>query len=502
MVAVLLAVGLLRWGSLRPGPPGVVVAPRCGARCVAVATGVVDGSQIHDVVRPLAAPLAFVLVAVPLAASLDHVGVFHELAAFAARSRHVVGALWILAALVVALLNLDAAVVLLTPLYIRTALLVDVDPVALAFQPVLLASLASGVLVVSNLTNLLAASHLSLQNTDFLRHLALPSLAASAVGWFAYRRGLSDPASGCDGRAPVDRRALVVGLGAIALFLVCLLGGEPFGVPAWAAALATEVVLIGFTRRLPWRQAPVGTVVAAARSPCWPQASRPSCPTRSRAWATAGSEASPPAWCPRNVLNNLPAVLVGLTHVSTPAGCGRCCSASTSGRSSCSPARWPACSGRRAPGGPGSRSTPGATRRSGLGRPAGDGGGAWSADPGLTPGHDFVSGSNRHPEWRENGGRCTAAVRFDLHIPQSRSLKAKRAAIRPIVDGLRHRFRVSVAEVDHHDQWQRAAIAVAVVAGSDSQLREVLASIERFVVAAADIELLDVETAWLESERA
>jgi hypothetical protein len=30
----------------------------------------------------------------------------------------------------------------------------------------------------------------------------------------------------------------------------------------------------------------------------------------------------------------------------------------------------------------------------------------------------------------------------------------------------------------------------------------VLATIERFVVAAPDIELLDVETAWLESERA
>ena len=68
-----------------------------------------------------------------------------------------------------------------------------------------------------------------------------------------------------------------------------------------------------------------------------------------------------------------------------------------------------------------------------------------------------------------------AAVRFDLHIPQSRSLKVKRAAIRPIVDGLRHRFRVSVAEVDYQDQWQRTAIAVAVVANTDTQLREILA---------------------------
>jgi uncharacterized protein YlxP (DUF503 family) len=91
-----------------------------------------------------------------------------------------------------------------------------------------------------------------------------------------------------------------------------------------------------------------------------------------------------------------------------------------------------------------------------------------------------------------------AAVCFDLHVPESRSLKSKRAVVRPIVEGLRHRFRVSVAEVDHHDQWQRAAIAVAVVAESDGRLRQVLESVERFVAGAADIELLNAETVWLE----
>jgi uncharacterized protein YlxP (DUF503 family) len=90
-----------------------------------------------------------------------------------------------------------------------------------------------------------------------------------------------------------------------------------------------------------------------------------------------------------------------------------------------------------------------------------------------------------------------AAVEFDLRVRGSRSLKEKRAAIRPIVDGLRHRFRVSVAEVDHQDQWQRAGIAVAVVAESDGRLREMLAAVERFVVGAPDVELLDVETAEL-----
>ena len=94
-----------------------------------------------------------------------------------------------------------------------------------------------------------------------------------------------------------------------------------------------------------------------------------------------------------------------------------------------------------------------------------------------------------------------AAVCFDLHVPASRSLKAKRAAVRPIVDGLRHKYRLSVAEVDHHDQWQRATIAVAVVAESDGRLHEVLDAVERFVAGRPDVELLDVSTAYLDPDR-
>jgi uncharacterized protein YlxP (DUF503 family) len=93
-----------------------------------------------------------------------------------------------------------------------------------------------------------------------------------------------------------------------------------------------------------------------------------------------------------------------------------------------------------------------------------------------------------------------AARVFDLHVPQSRSLKAKRAAIRPITDGLRHRFRISVAEVGYHDQWQRSDVAVAVVAESEHRALELLDAAERFVSAAPDVEVIGVRTAWLETE--
>lgn len=93
-----------------------------------------------------------------------------------------------------------------------------------------------------------------------------------------------------------------------------------------------------------------------------------------------------------------------------------------------------------------------------------------------------------------------AATRFDLHVPQSRSLKAKRKAIRPITDGLRQKYRVSVAEVGCHDQWQRAQIGVAAVADTMSRLDDILAKCERFVFAAPDIEVLSVDTDYLDSD--
>ena len=93
-----------------------------------------------------------------------------------------------------------------------------------------------------------------------------------------------------------------------------------------------------------------------------------------------------------------------------------------------------------------------------------------------------------------------AAIRFDLHVPESRSLKVKRAAVRPIVDGLRHRFHCSVAETGYQEQWQRAEIALALVSGTDGHLREQIAGVERFVRSAADVEVLDVEVVQIDDE--
>ena len=90
------------------------------------------------------------------------------------------------------------------------------------------------------------------------------------------------------------------------------------------------------------------------------------------------------------------------------------------------------------------------------------------------------------------------AVEYDLHIPESRSLKAKRAVVKPIVEGLVRRYHVSAAEVDHLDQWQRSVIGVAVVSGSYSHACDVLDGCDRFVWSFPEIEVLATERRWLE----
>ena len=83
-----------------------------------------------------------------------------------------------------------------------------------------------------------------------------------------------------------------------------------------------------------------------------------------------------------------------------------------------------------------------------------------------------------------------------MHLPGARSLKAKRTVVRSVKDRLR-RLNVSVAEVDHHDLWQRCRLEVASVGASQTAVERaldaVLEDIERHepgLVVASEIEWL------------
>ena len=82
---------------------------------------------------------------------------------------------------------------------------------------------------------------------------------------------------------------------------------------------------------------------------------------------------------------------------------------------------------------------------------------------------------------------------LDLRIPQSHSLKEKRAVVKTILNGVVHRFGVAASEVDHQDKWQRAGLGVATVSGSWTVAGEVLDSVERFVLSFPEVEPITIE---------
>ena len=86
-----------------------------------------------------------------------------------------------------------------------------------------------------------------------------------------------------------------------------------------------------------------------------------------------------------------------------------------------------------------------------------------------------------------------AVERFDLRIRESHSLKQKRHVIRSLTAALRQAFPVSVAEVDHHDLWQRATIAVAAVGADQHHLRRVMQAVEKRVDGWLEVEVIDRE---------
>jgi hypothetical protein len=60
---------------------------------------------------------------------------------------------------------------------------------------------------------------------------------------------------------------------------------------------------------------------------------------------------------------------------------------------------------------------------------------------------------------------------IELHLPGNASLKGKRSVLKPLLLRLRKEFNVSAAEVDLHDVWQSARIALVSVSTDASRVQ-------------------------------
>jgi uncharacterized protein YlxP (DUF503 family) len=75
-----------------------------------------------------------------------------------------------------------------------------------------------------------------------------------------------------------------------------------------------------------------------------------------------------------------------------------------------------------------------------------------------------------------------ALLLIDLHFPEAGSLKAKRKELQSVKAQLHGRLGAAVAEVEHHDLWQRSTLSAALTSGSMSQLERQANTVERWLI--------------------
>lgn len=82
-----------------------------------------------------------------------------------------------------------------------------------------------------------------------------------------------------------------------------------------------------------------------------------------------------------------------------------------------------------------------------------------------------------------SGEVYVGVAHLELHIPEARSLKAKRGPVRSLVEKIRARHQVLVVEADHQDLYQRTSLAICALSTDrvdlEARLQRVASTVDR-----------------------
>lgn len=84
-------------------------------------------------------------------------------------------------------------------------------------------------------------------------------------------------------------------------------------------------------------------------------------------------------------------------------------------------------------------------------------------------------------------------AKMDILIPGNSSLKGKRRVIRSIIDRIKARFNVSIAEVDGNDYWQRSTLGITLVGNEKKFISSILNRVIELIYSSDSIEVLSRE---------
>ncbi len=84
---------------------------------------------------------------------------------------------------------------------------------------------------------------------------------------------------------------------------------------------------------------------------------------------------------------------------------------------------------------------------------------------------------------------------LDVIIPENHSLKGKRQVIKKIIDRVRGRFNISIAEVGDNELWQRSQLGISLVGNDRRFVNSYLDRIVNFIEA---MNIVDIAHSELE----
>ncbi|MDO5040851.1 MAG: DUF503 domain-containing protein [Peptoniphilus sp.] len=86
---------------------------------------------------------------------------------------------------------------------------------------------------------------------------------------------------------------------------------------------------------------------------------------------------------------------------------------------------------------------------------------------------------------------CRCLVELRLYSPNS--LKEKRRILKSLIERLKNKFNISIAEVGNNDLWQVAELGIAAVANDSVFANEVMNKVVDFIDNFDSVEIINID---------
>ena len=87
----------------------------------------------------------------------------------------------------------------------------------------------------------------------------------------------------------------------------------------------------------------------------------------------------------------------------------------------------------------------------------------------------------------------TKAAKITIYVSHANSLKDKRQVSKSIIEKTKHRFNISIAEVDTQEMVKTLTIGIAVVSGDVSYLKDYISNVINYIEENIDADVVGYE---------